>query len=71
MTPTQEKIFAQVNSLLEEHFEGAVVSVVYSDEKGMQWTRHWYTGGRIQAIGLTRVVEANMLQEQINQPEEL
>jgi hypothetical protein len=69
MTQEQEKVFGTICALLDEHFNGSTVSVVYEDEKGNQYIRHWYSGGRVLAIGLMRAAEQEMVHEQINQDE--
>jgi hypothetical protein len=63
MTEAQEEIFGRVNELLQEHFEGYLLSVVDENEVG-KMTVMQYHGGLLQAIGLARASEQALLEYQ-------
>lgn len=63
MTEAQTEVFARINDLLKEHFDGSLLCVIDTDDDGQMGTLQ-YNGGLLQAIGLARAAEAKLLEHQ-------
>lgn len=64
MTEIQDEIFAKVNELLKEHFEGSLVVAVDETDEGRITTLQ-YNGGLLEAIGMARATARKLEEHQV------